>query len=185
LQPEEKMVNQALHEKQLIMANAEGTLYGTMVERDSDSRRIRFARHFDAVPERVWETWSDARELEKWWAPKPYKVETKAFNFQPGGRWHYVMGGPNNERYWASLMYNAIEAPLRFEATAIFTDDVGNREPGSPQTYWHVEVSKALGGTLLEVIVTDVEPGALARILRMGFEAGFKEGLDNLEDLLL
>ena len=156
----------------------------TTVDRDLPNRRITFTRYFDAQPLRVWEAWSDARELEKWWAPKPYKAETKAFNFRPGGRWHYVMAGPNGERQWGAMEYSRIEAPRSFDATDIFTDEEGKKDPGSPETFWSVDISKSGVGTRLEIMVRGKEPGAIERILKMGFEEGLKEALNNLDNQL-
>ena len=44
--------------------------------------------------------------LEKWWAPKPWKAETKSMNFKDGGHWHYSMVGPDGTRMWARIDYS-------------------------------------------------------------------------------
>lgn len=156
-----------------------------MVDFDLPNRQVTFRRRYDVSVERVWEAFSDARELEKWWAPKPYKAETKAFDFQPGGRWLYVMGAPNGEVHFAAMEYTRIEAPTIFEAIDIFTDEDGRKIPGSPECYWRVEIKPQGAMAILEINVTGKDDGDLEKLLQMGFEEGLKKSLNNLEKLFL
>ena len=47
--------------------------------------------------------------LDRWWAPKPYRVETKTLNFAEGGIWLYAMVSPENEKLWCKADYQKIE----------------------------------------------------------------------------
>lgn len=141
---------------------------------------INITRRIDATPHVVWEAWTDARILEKWWAPKPYKAETRDFDFRPGGHWYYAMAG-KDETHWAAMNYGNIDAPRSFEATSYFINESSLRRTDLPETIWRVEFRESGAGTLLDVTVTGSEPGALEKLLEMGFEEGFKTALDNLD----
>jgi uncharacterized protein YndB with AHSA1/START domain len=154
------------------------------VKKDLANKKITVTRHFEFAPQRVWEAWTKSEVLDRWWAPKPWKTETKSFDFKSGGRWHYSMVGPNDERHWALLEYNRIDAPKSFDATDGFADEKGVKSNEMPQTSWHVKFNSAGAGTDLVVEVVAAKADTLEKMLEMGFEDGFKMALDNLEDYL-
>jgi uncharacterized protein YndB with AHSA1/START domain len=55
-------------------------------------------REFDANSDLVWKAWTTAELLDQWWAPKPYRAETKSLDFREGGVWLYAMVSPENEK---------------------------------------------------------------------------------------
>jgi hypothetical protein len=65
-----------------------------------------------------------------------------------------------------------------------FADENGMKAADMPETNWRVEFNKAGAGTEIVAQVTALKPGALEKMLEMGFEDGFKMGLDNLEEYL-
>jgi len=147
------------------------------------NRRISFSRRFDAALHVVWEAWTDARQLEKWWAPKPYKVETKDFDFRPGGHWLYVMGGKDKAQ-WAALKYNNIYVLHSFDCESYFANENGTKRFEKPESYWNVHMMEVAGGTQVDVVVTCDETEELQKLLDLGFLEGFKMSLNNLDDLL-
>ena len=44
----------------------------TAVQKDPVNLTLTLTAEFDATPERVWELWSDPRQLERWWGPPSY-----------------------------------------------------------------------------------------------------------------
>jgi len=73
------------------------------VEKDLANKRIIVTKHFNARPEAVWQAWTRKEILDQWWAPKPWRAETKKFEFMNGGTWQYTMVGPENERQHAKV----------------------------------------------------------------------------------
>ena len=39
----------------------------TAVRKEARARTLTLVAEFDAPPERVWQLWSDPRQLERWW----------------------------------------------------------------------------------------------------------------------
>ncbi len=152
------------------------------VKKDLANERISITRHYDFAPQRVWDAWTNSEILDRWWAPEPWKAETREFDFKVGGTWHYAMVGPNKERHWARLDYNRIDSPKSFDATDAFSDENGKPSGEMPSTNWHVEFNPSGNGTELRVDVVGSQPGTINKMLEMGFEEGFKAGLDNLEE---
>lgn len=152
------------------------------VEKDLANKKITVTKHFNARPEVVWQAWTKKEILDQWWAPKPWRAETRKFEFKNGGTWQYDMVGPENERHHAKVEFSNIHAPKSYEGTDSFTDVKGNVNTELPLTHWKNEFRSSGGGTDVKVTITTKEASALEKLLEMGFEEGFKMGLGNLEE---
>jgi len=84
----------------------------------------------------VWDAWTDAEQVAKWWGPRGFSLTTHAKDLRPGGVWHYTMHGPdgtdypNKTKYYevverAKLVYdhggNDERAPM-FRVTVVFSE---------------------------------------------------------------
>ena len=87
----------------------------TLVVKDLEEKTILVSRTFTAPLEKVWRAYTESELLEQWWAPKPWKAETKSMHFSVGGYWLYAMVGPENEKHWGRMDYTAITPHLSFE----------------------------------------------------------------------
>jgi uncharacterized protein YndB with AHSA1/START domain len=154
------------------------------VVKDLDNKKITVTRQFDADVETVWDMWTKPDMLDQWWAPKPWRAETKSLDFEPDGKWLYAMVGPEGESHWAMVQYTKIDRLKSFEGTDSFSDDKGNKTADLPQTKWKVDFKKAAGGTEITATVSANDKATLEKLLEMGFEQGFVMGLDNLDEYL-
>jgi uncharacterized protein YndB with AHSA1/START domain len=154
------------------------------IDKDLANKKITVTKHFDAKPDAVWHSWTKQAILDKWWAPKPWRAETKKLEFKEGGSWQYVMVGPENERQNGKLSYTKVNAPKSFEATDSFTDEKGLVDETRPQAHWKCEFKSDGAGTDVKITITPKTEGALEKFLEMGFEEGFKMALGNLEEYL-
>jgi uncharacterized protein YndB with AHSA1/START domain len=154
------------------------------VAKDLANKKITITKNFNAPTTTVWEAWTTKETLDQWWAPKPWRAETESLEFKPGGLWLYAMVGPENERHNARVEYTKIENGKSFSGIDSFADGEGNIMQDLPSTQWNVDFQKAGTGTTLVVTLTAETREALDKLLEMGFEEGFKMGLNNLEEYL-
>ena len=56
---------------------------------------LEIVRLVAAPREKVWRAWSDPEILKKWWCPRPWVTEVRAFDFRSGGFFHTFMSGPD------------------------------------------------------------------------------------------
>jgi uncharacterized glyoxalase superfamily protein PhnB/uncharacterized protein YndB with AHSA1/START domain len=154
------------------------------VVKDLANRKMTITRFFDSDPELVWITWTESEILDQWWAPRPWRAETKTFNFSNGGHWLYAMIGPNNESQWCRVDFSNIVPQKSFEAVDAFCDEKGNKNNSMPETTWKNEFQQVDGGTKIIVTITAASQDAIEKILAMGFEEGFNMGLNNLDQYL-
>lgn len=152
------------------------------IDKDLENKKITVSKHFNAKPDAVWQAWTRKDILDQWWAPKPWRSETKKLEFQEGGSWQYAMVGPEDERHHGKFEYTKIHAPKSYEGVDSFTDEKGFINTELPQCYWKNEFRSAGAGTDVKISITPKTEGALEKMLEMGFEDGFKAGLENLEE---
>lgn len=74
---------------------------------------LRTSRVLDAPRERVFLAFSDPARLARWWGPKGFSSTFATFDFRPGGRWSFVMHGPDGVDYPNESVFVAVDAPER------------------------------------------------------------------------
>lgn len=154
------------------------------IVKDLPNKKITITRQFNAEPELVWKAWTDSNLLDLWWAPKPWKAETKTFDFRAGGHWLYAMVGPDNTRHWSRVDYKTIDPVKRFQAVDSFCDEHGNPNRDLPGMHWTNAFHATETGTKVVVEIVFNEEADIQKIIEMGFEVGFTAALSNLDHYL-
>ncbi|WP_214072888.1 SRPBCC domain-containing protein [Mucilaginibacter sp. dw_454] len=156
----------------------------TEILKDLAAKKLTVTRAFNAPVEKVWRAWTEAEQLDKWWAPKPWKAITKTMDFTPGGMWLYCMAGPNGEKAWCRVDFHTIEAGKSFTATASFCDENGNVDSSFPAMHWDDRFRSTGDTAVVDITISFDKDEDLEKIVQMGFEQGFTMGLGNLDELL-
>ena len=156
----------------------------TQVTKDLANKKVTVVREFEAPVPKVWEAWTNTRLLDLWWAPKPWRAETKKMDFREGGVWLYCMVGPEGERQWCHVGYETITTNKRFTGIDAFCDEKGNLNNDLPVMHWDVMFSNTSSGTSVRVEIKFSSVSDLEKILEMGFEEGFTAALGNLDEVL-
>ena len=156
----------------------------TTFSRQPEQQQLTMTRTFDGPLALVWKAWTTPELLDRWWAPAPWKAETRSMSFRDGGRWLYSMNGPEGEQQWCKADYTGIVPEHIFEAHAAFCDDQGNDNEDLPKMHWHVRFSEITSGTEVRLTVSFPNREALEKIIEMGFEEGFTAAHGNLDELL-
>ena len=92
-----------------------------------DAPVLRLNRTFKARRDRVFQAFTDARRLQKWWGPKGMSVPVCELEPVPGGAWRTTMRGEDGKEYTVSGVYREIDAPARLVFTWAWTQDDGRR----------------------------------------------------------
>ena len=148
-------------------------------------KKLIVTRAFNAPLRQVWDAWTKSNLLDQWWAPKPWKAETKSMDFREGGTWIYAMVGPDGEKHWARADYKSIEPMKGYTLTDAFCDEQGNINQDLPQMNWKCDFHETQAGTNVVIEITFNNEADLEKIIEMGFKEGFTSGLANLDELLL
>jgi uncharacterized protein YndB with AHSA1/START domain len=151
---------------------------------DKENKKVNVKREFAAPIAKVWPAWTQSNLLDQWWAPKPWKAETKEMDFKEGGHWIYAMVGPSGEKHWARADYKSITPLKSFSKEDAFCDENGNINKDFPRSTWVNEFTGSENSTTVNIEISYNELADLEKILEMGFQGGFSMAMDNLDELL-
>ncbi|HYM94843.1 MAG TPA: SRPBCC domain-containing protein [Chitinophagaceae bacterium] len=155
----------------------------TIFTKEPASKKIFVTREFAASLELTWKAWTDKNMLDQWWAPKPWKANTKSMDFREGGVWLYYMQGPDGSRHYCRADYKMIVPKKMYVGDDSFCDEHGNKMVAPPGMHWKVEFQKIPAGTKVSVEITFATEKDLQTIVEMGFEQGFSMAHNNLDEL--
>lgn len=149
-----------------------------------DKKQILVKREFNAEIPMVWKAWTEPQHLDKWWAPRPWKNETKSMNFTNGGNWLYSMQGPAGEKHWAKMNYNNIILHKGYDAVDAFCDEEGNENLELPGSNWEIRFTGEAEVTNVDVMITFASTEAMEMTVQMGFKEGFAMAHNTLDEVL-
>lgn len=89
--------------------------------------RFDISRTFAAPRQRVWDAWTDPRQLAEWFGPKGTRGTIERFELRPGGEWRGRMEGADGSVMHSKFVFEEIEAPSRLVWIHGFADAQGNR----------------------------------------------------------
>ncbi|MDB5123284.1 MAG: hypothetical protein JWP94_1413 [Mucilaginibacter sp.] len=156
----------------------------TVFNKDLQNKKLTIVRAFDAPLPLVWNAWTNPAILDQWWAPQPWRAETKTMDFREGGFRLYNMKGPAGDVSWCKEGYKTIEPQKLIVNDAIFCDENGVYDPAFPVMYWNKQFSQTGDETTVNVEITFDSESDMETLIKMGFREGFTMGLDNLERYL-
>ena len=157
----------------------------TAITKDISGKKLQVSRPFNAPVEKVWKAWTESELLEKWWAPRPWRAETKRMDFRNGGSWLYSMVGPEGDRHWCRVDFQSIVDGKSFSVKNMFCDEEGTPDPSFPDMNWIVNfLPTETGTTIVDISISFNSEEDLKKIVEMGFETGFSMALGNLDELL-
>jgi uncharacterized protein YndB with AHSA1/START domain len=76
-------------------------------------RSIVVTRVFDAPRNLVFDAWTDARHIGRWYGPRGFTITTHSMDVRPGGVWLFDMHGPDGVDYPNKITYIEIAKPER------------------------------------------------------------------------
>jgi PhnB protein len=148
---------------------------------DKETRTIRVDRSFEAPLDLVWAAWTESDILDQWWAPKPYRNVTVSMDFREGGRWHYYMISPQDEKHYCLFDYHTIIPQHMYAGMDAFCDIHGNISDMMPRMQWKNSFESQGDETIVHVQIQLEKIEDLETIINMGFKEGFTMGLGNLD----
>ncbi len=151
---------------------------------DKVKTTIHVKREFDAELELVWDAWTNPEILDQWWAPKPYRNQTKSMDFREGGTWHYAMTSPENNTHWCRADYQKIDTVKNYSCLDAFCDETGKINTHMPRTHWNVGFKIDQDKTLVSIDLKYNSLEDLETVIKMGMKEGFSMALGNLDQYL-
>ena len=151
---------------------------------DPEALTLTLVAEHAAPPQRVWQVWSDARQLERWWGPPTWPATFEQHDLTVGGEMHYFMTGPQGEKargWWKVL---SVEEPAALEFDDGFSDEAGTPDPGMPVTRARVRLEPTATGTRMTVTSTFATLEQLQQLAAMGMVEGLTLAAGQIDALL-
>lgn len=154
------------------------------ITQDLPGKTVIVTRDFDAPLEKVWRAFSQRDILDKWWAPKPFGIETRSLDFKPGGIWHFCMLGTKGERFWWRVDYIAIDPQRSITTTSGPSDENASLNDTRPSMKRLTEFTSTPTGTLVTITIKFEDEAHLRTMVEGGMLAGTTAVFNNLDELL-
>lgn len=151
---------------------------------NKENNTVHVEREFAANLELVWEAWTNPEILDQWWAPKPYRTETKSMDFREGGTWLYAMISPENVKQWCKNDYHKIVYQSMFSGLDTFCDEKGAVNIEVPGTLWTNEFNENGEKTVVNITAKFDSLADLEKIIELGFKEDFTMALENLDQYM-
>jgi uncharacterized protein YndB with AHSA1/START domain len=151
---------------------------------------LTLARIFDAPVEQVWNAWTQAETLKRWWGPTGFTAPVARMDFREGGTSLIAMRSPEGHDMYNLWVYTHIEPMQRIEFTQYWSDPKGIQvKPGDigfpadlPYAVPHVLEFKVLNDNQTKLIITE---SGYTSTQHVGMSrAGMGQCLDKLADSL-
>lgn len=154
------------------------------ISKNFENKTVHISREFNAPLKSVWDAYTTSELLDQWWAPKPWKAETKTMKFVEGGIWLYAMVGPDGSKHWARMDFKKIDPYKNYIGEDAFADENGNVNKELPLTKWKNVFTETENGTRVEYFLQFDTTEDLEKLIEMGFEEGVTIASNGLEELL-
>jgi uncharacterized protein YndB with AHSA1/START domain len=117
-------------------------------------KELRIERLIAALPDRVFQYWTDPKLFMSWWGPEGMTSAAQTLEVRPGGTWRTTMSAPDGKNMTVGGVYRTVEAPHRLVFTWAWEDEKGAR---GFETEVTVTFAAAPGGTKLVILQKEFE----------------------------
>lgn len=94
-------------------------------------KTLTITRTFSAPIDTVWNAFTNADTLKKWWAPPGMTCSHASINLAEGGLFRYCFQGEDGKEFWGRGVYQTIKKPKVLSYLDTFTDSEGTPVPPS------------------------------------------------------
>jgi uncharacterized protein YndB with AHSA1/START domain len=151
---------------------------------DPEALTFTLVAEFPAPPKRVWQVWSDPRQLERWWGPPTWPATFEQHDVVVGGGSRYYMTGPDGQRSRGWWRFLTLDEPRVLEFEDGFADESGEPSQEVPTIHGRVELEDLQGGTRMTVTSRFATLDDMQQLLQMGMVEGMTEAMGQLDGLL-
>jgi uncharacterized protein YndB with AHSA1/START domain len=128
-------------------------------------REIVIGRVIDAPRSLVYSAWTDPEQIQAWFGPEGYAIETLEIDLRPGGAWRFDMVAPDGTRYTNRMIF------LRMEAPALIEVDHGSDRDDDPGRFRMLVTFDEQGNGKTALTLRQMHPSRERRAAGIGFGA--------------
>ena len=147
---------------------------------------IFIERSLNCPRDTLWSAWTEPPLAEKWFGPKGFTTRIEKLDLRPGGKWRYIMIGPDKKEYPSVGVFKEIIPKEKLVSTDDFGDELKkSKELDLPKGIVVTTYFKDLGNKSKLILEIDHEtPEDKIKHEKMGVVQGWNSSFDKLEELL-
>ena len=143
----------------------------------SDDKILRIERVFAATPEQLFDAWTKADQLVRWWGPEGATTPHHDLDVREGGAWITTMRHGDGGENTVSGVYRLIEPPKRLVFTWAWHND-GTR---GHETEVALDFEPVDGGTRMVLVQKTFESDDMCGKHGMGWTSSFNDLARHIE----
>src|ERR1700688_1194442 len=151
---------------------------GTLKVTTPSDREVVLTRVFDAPRAMVYDALTKPELLKRWFGPRGWSLVVCEVDLRVGGKWRFVLKGPNGTQMGMFGVYRELQRPERTVHTESFDD-----YPQSESIVTGLLVEHD-GKTTLTATVLSPSKEVRDAVIKSGMEHGAAETYDKLAEML-
>ena len=156
----------------------------TSVEKDLDQLSITIVADFTVPVRRLWDAYTDPRQIERFWGPPVYPATFLRHDAAVGGRSVYKMTGPEGDTHYGCWEWTHVDAPTTFDVVDWFADETGAPNTDLPATRMIFVFEETDGGSRLTATSHFDSVDQMQQLVEMGMLEGTKEAMSQIDTVL-
>lgn len=155
----------------------------------SGTTDLKLERLLDAPRDLVWQAWTDAEHIKRWWAPRPYQTPEVEIELKPGGAFNTRMTGPDGFDFKGAACILEVVFGQRIVWTSALQGGYRPNEftadgcTGFPFTATHTFEDAGDGKTRYTATVVHATAADAGKHAAMGFDSGWGTCAEQLAEV--
>jgi uncharacterized protein YndB with AHSA1/START domain len=137
----------------------------------SEDKILRLERIFAATPQQMFDAWTKADQLARWWGPEGATIPSHDLDVREGGAWITTMRHADGGENTVSGVYRLIDPPRRL----VFTWAWHNDGVRGHETEVALDFEPVDGGTRMVLIQKTFQSADMCEKHGMGWTSSFND----------
>lgn len=156
----------------------------TSITSDPEALTLTLIGDYPVPVERLWEAWSDPRQLERFWGPPGWPATFTRHDMAVGGRAEYHMTGPDGERSGGYWVFESVDPGKSIEVLDGFTKEDGTANEQMPNMRMRMSFESTTDGSRLVSVTTFPDLATMEQLVEMGMVEGATAAFGQMDDVL-
>lgn len=156
----------------------------TAVISDADALTVTVVGDYPVPVERLWEAWSDPRQIERFWGPETWPATFTRHDMAAGGRSQYYMTGPDGSRSHGWWRFVALEEGRLIEVEDGFSHADGRPNDNMPSMRMVITFEPTADGSRFRNVTYFPSVEAMEELVKMGMMEGLRSALGQMDGVL-
>ena len=156
----------------------------TTVTSDPKALTLTVVGDYPVPVERLWEAWSDPRQIEKFWGPETWPATFTRHDMRVGGESQYYMTGPDGATSSGWWRFLKVERNRMFEIEDGFSHADGTPNKNMPITRMVFTFERTAKGSRFTGVSRFASVEAMEELLKMGMMEGMKSAMGQMDAVL-